>query len=327
MLGAMTGRAPEHRSIAVDRQQQSTAVPDAALRDLADRQHGVVSRRQITAAGLTPAMIRTRLERGSLIRIHRGVYAVGHRRLRPQGTSLAALLAVGRGAVLSHRDAAGLHQLRPANHRDSEVTIDAKRAPIDGIRIHRAILPPDEVTRIDGLPVTTVARTLVDLACVVPKDHLAKAVQQAERLRSFDGRAVERALARTRNRHGTGHAALTALLAELRGIETQLTRSTLEIRFLALVDRYGLPRPRTNLHVHGREVDAWWPRARLAVEADGWRDHGTRVVFQRDREKGNWLALRGITLLRFTHDDVMRRPERVAAQLAEALANREHRAA
>jgi very-short-patch-repair endonuclease len=175
------------------------------------------------------------------------------------------------------------------------------------------------VTRIDGLAVTTVARTLVDLADVVPRDQLAAAVQQAERLRSFDGRAVERVLARTRNRRGAGHAVLSALLAELRGTETQLTRSKLEIRFLALVDRHGLPRPRTNVHVHAREVDAWWPQAGLAVEADGWRDHGTRRAFQRDREKGNWLALRGVTLLRFTHDDVTRRPSQVAEQVAAAL--------
>ncbi|HST41073.1 MAG TPA: type IV toxin-antitoxin system AbiEi family antitoxin domain-containing protein [Conexibacter sp.] len=323
----MTGRALEHRSIAVDRQQQSTTVPDSALRDLADRQHGVVSRRQLEGAGLTPAMVRTRLERGSLVRLHRGVYAVGHRQLRPRGHSLAALFAVGPGSALSHRDAAALHQLRPGNHRQTDVTIDAKRAPVEGIRIHRAQLPLDEVTRIDGLAVTTVARTLVDLADVVPSDHLTAAVQQAERLRTFDGRAVELVLARTRNRRGGGHAALMALLADLRGHELQLTRSTLEIRFAALVARYGLPRPRTNVHVHGREVDAWWPQARLAVEADGWRDHGTRVVFQRDRAKGNWLALRGVTLLRFTHDDVMRRPAEVAAQVAEALANRGAQAA
>jgi very-short-patch-repair endonuclease len=205
--------------------------------------------------------------------------------------------------------------------------VEQQRRPQTGIRIHRALLPPDEVTRIDGLAVTTVARTLVDLAGVVPSDHLAAAVQQAERLRSFDGRAIERVLARARNRRGNGHAALTALLAQLRGHELQLTRSTLEIRFAALVERHGLPRPRTNVHVHGREVDAWWPQARLAVEADGWRDHGTRVVFQRDREKGNWLALRGVTLLRFTHDDVTRRPAEVAEQLAKALAVKAQRAA
>lgn len=265
-------------------------------------------------------MVRTRLERGSLVRLHRGVYAVGHRQLRPRGISLAALFAVGPGAALSHRDAAGLHGLRPGNHRDTDVTAERQRRAHAGIRIHRAQLPLEEVTTIDGLRVTTVARTLVDLADVVPHDHLAAAVQQAERLRTFDGRAVERVLERTRNRRGPGHAALSALLTELRGHELQLTRSALEIRFAALVERYGLPRPRTNVHVHGREVDAWWPQAGLAVEADGWRDHGTRVVFQRDREKGNWLALRGVTLLRFTHDDVMRRPAAVADQLATALA-------
>lgn len=272
-------------------------------------------------------MVKSRVASGHLVRLHPGVYAVGHRRLRPRGHSLAAVFAVGPGAVLTHRDAAGLHGLRPANHRDADVTVERQRRSRPGIHVHRAALPPTEITRIDGIPVTTVARTLVDLAGVVPADHLARAVQQAERLRLFDGRAVERVLARTRTRPLPGHRALRELLAELRGYELQLTRSTLEIAFLALVDRHGLPRPRTNVHVHGREVDAWWSEALLAVEADGWQDHGTPRAFQSDREKGNWLGARGILLLRYTHHDVMRRPHKVAAELREAIEARTRRAA
>lgn len=265
-------------------------------------------------------MVRDRLERGQLVRLHRGVYAVGHRRLRPSGTALAAVFAVGRGAVLSHRDAAGLHCIRPANHRETDVTAAAKRAPIDGIRIHRATLLRRDVTWIDGLPVTTLARTLVDLAATLPRDHLAKALYEAERSRRLDVRAIEETLERTRGRNGPGHAAMRHALVDLRAHGVQLTRSELEIFFAGLVRDHGLPRPATNVHVHGREVDAWWAEAGTAVEVDGWQDHGTRRGFQRDREKSNWLALHGVTLLRFTHRDVTSRPAAVAAQVAAALA-------
>jgi very-short-patch-repair endonuclease len=279
----------------------------------------VVARRQLDSIGLTPQMVRSRLKSGHLVRLHRGVYAVGHRQLRPQGISLAALFAVGPGAVLSHRDAAGLHNLRPANHRETDVTVDGQRRPFDGVRVYRASLPADDVTTIDGLPVTTLARTLVDLAGVVPKDHLAKALNEAERARKLDLRAIERVLARTRTRNGPAHRTIRAALEDLRAHGTRLTRSKLEVLFAALVRTHELPFPATNAHVHGREVDAWWSAARLAVELDGWQDHGTRRAFQRDREKGNALAEHGVTLLRFTYRDIVERPGEVAAQIARIL--------
>jgi len=316
----MPARRTEPRSIAGLRDQQSTAHPDVALAELAERQSGVVVRRQLGAIGLTPTMVRDRLARGHLIRLNPGVYAVGHRRLNLRGIRVAALFAAGRGAVLSHRDAAGLHGIRPANHRDTDVTVDAKRATPAGVRLHRAALPPAEVTRVEGLPVTTVERTLVDLAAVVAPDHLAKALHEAERHRLLDVPSLEAVLARTRGRNGAGHARLRAALDELRAHGLRLTRSQLEIAFAALVRDHGLPRPRLNVHLDGREVDAWWPRAGVAVELDSWRDHGTRRAFQRDREKGNLLTLRGVRLLRFTHRDVIERPAHVAALLRAALA-------
>ncbi|MDO8188174.1 type IV toxin-antitoxin system AbiEi family antitoxin domain-containing protein [Conexibacter sp. JD483] len=293
---------------------------DQRLARLADRQHGVVARRQLGAIGLSPTMLRDRLERGRLVKLHRGVYAVGHRRLGPRGREVAALFAAGSGAVLSHRNAATLHDLRPGGHRDVDVTVAHQRRAQPGIRLHRAELPDEDVTRIERLPVTTLARTLVDIAATLPRDHVVKAMQEAERARRLDTRAVERVLQRTAHRNDGGHALMRDLLADLRAHETQLTRSKLENRFTALARDFALPRPRTNVHVHGREVDAWWPAAGIAVELDGWRDHGTRRAFQRDREKGNWLALRGVVLLRFTHDDLVRRPAHVAEQLRPALA-------
>ncbi|MBB4662776.1 hypothetical protein [Conexibacter arvalis] len=265
---------------------------------------------------MTAQQIKVRLRSGRLHLVHRGVYAVGHRRLSRDGRLLAAVFAAGRGAVVSHRDAAGMHGIRPANHRLIDLTVDAKRRAPNGARLHRAALPREETTEIGGIPVTTLARTLVDLADVVPPDHLRRALHEAERLRRNDVREIERVLERTRNRPGGGHAAIRAALADARAHRLTVLRSELEGAFLTTVERAGLPRPLTNVVVHGCEVDAWWPDAQVAVEADGWQSHGTRKAFQRDREKGNRLALHGILLLRFTHHDVTRRPDR---ELAAAL--------
>lgn len=308
------------RRLLVAQRPKLDAHPDEALAELAFRQSGVVARWQLAAIGVTAAMVKARIASGHLIRLHRGVYAVGHRRLGRDGILLAAVFAAGRGAVVSHRDAAGLYAIRPANHRGIDVTVDAKRTAPEGVRLHRAALPPDEVTTVRGIPVTTLARTLVDLAGVLAPDHLRRALHEAERLHRVDVREIERALARTRTRNGGGHAAMRAALKDVRAHGVEIVRSDLELAFASLARRFGLPRPRTNVWVHGREVDAWWPAQRVAVEADGWESHGTRRAFQHDREKGNHLALHGVTLLRFTHRDVAERPERVAREVAEALA-------
>ena len=136
-----------------------------------------------------------------------------------------------------------------------------------------------------------------------------------------DVRDLHDALDRTRHRPGPGHAALTAVLEEHRLMGTQLTRSVLEDRFLVLCARHGLPRPRTNLHVGPHEVDACWPARRLAVELDGWARHKDRVAFQRDRTKANDLQRAGWRVLRFTHDDVVRRPAATAAAIEALLAD------
>lgn len=311
----------EHLQSRVDIRPEIAPHPDVALTELANRQHGVVARWQLAAEGVTLSMLKTRVARGSLTRLHRGVYAVGHRRLRPEAHSLAAVLAVGPGAVASHRDAAWLHGLRPGNHRQRDVSTGRRIAGSAKIRVHRtAVLTADDVTQIGAIPVTSLARTLVDLAGLVPGDHLAKAVSEAERIHRVDVRAIEAAMARTRHRAGAGNAALAAVLAEHRVRGLQLTRRELERRFLALFDGADLPRPRTNAVVDGLEVDAVWQAARVAVELDGWEFHRHRRAFQRDREKANALALAGWTLLRFTHYDVVHRRRDVLDQLRRAVA-------
>lgn len=290
---------------------------------LAERQHGVVARRQLPALGVTRSMVETRLAAGSLMPLHRGVFAVGHRRLRTEGHWLAAVLAVGPGASLSHREAAALHGLRPSNRTRIDITTTRRgRAAQPGITIHRTtVLDAQDLTVVNAIPVTTVARTLVDLAQVVPRDHLAKALREAEYLRVADVHEIEDALHRTRTRHGKGHANLRAVLEEHRRRGIQLTRSVLEDRFLALLDAAQLPRPLTNAHVHGDEVDAFWPARRLVVELDGYARHSDRHAFQRDRDKGNALTAAGLTVLRFTHDDVVRRPDHTVCRLRTFLAD------
>jgi very-short-patch-repair endonuclease len=286
------------------------------LRALAGRQHGVVSRAQLLDAGLTAKVVKGRLARGQLIPLHRGVYAVGHRRLRREGFWMAGVLAVGRGAVLSHRDAAALHGFRPSNGSRIDVTTATKAAGGPAVRIHRArSLDPQDVTTVRGIPVTTVARTLVDLADVVPVDHLAKAMDEAERLRLFDLRAIRAASARARGRRGPGPQRLARALQELEAHGTTLTRSSLEVAFQNLLRAAGLPRPETNVHVCGHEVDALWREYDAIVELDGWRYHNTRRDFERDRAGDRELTTAGYRVVRFTHADVTHRPAHVVETL------------
>jgi predicted transcriptional regulator of viral defense system len=287
---------------------------------LAADQHGVVSRGQLLDAGVTRTMIEKRLATGELVAIHRGVYAVGHAHLRPNGYRLAAVLAVGAGAVLSHRDAAALHGVRDGGGIRIDVSTPAERRSTRRIRVHgRRRLDAADVTTVEGIPVTTVARTLVDLAEVVAADALRKALSEAERQRVLDVKGIEEALERVRGRRGPATAKLRAALSDLAAHGAQLTRSPLEDRLLPLLDAHSIPRPRTNLHVEGCEGDAVWPEARLVVELDGWDAHKTRRAFQHDRTKANRLTNAGWAVLRFTHDDLVRRPRETAAAIATQL--------
>jgi predicted transcriptional regulator of viral defense system len=287
---------------------------------LAVGQHGVVSRGQLLDAGIPPTTLRDRVQRGHLVPLHRGVYAVGHAHLRPNGYRLAAALAVGQGAALSHRDAAALHGLRPGGGSRIDVSTPAERRSTERIRVHgRRALDARDVTQVDGIPVTTVARTLVDLAEVVAADALRKALSEAERQLVLDTKGIEEALERVRGRRGPATAKLRAALDELRQHGATLTRSPLEDRFLSLLDVYDLPRPATNVLVAGYEWDAVWRADRVAVELDGWDGHKTRLAFQHDRTKANTLTAGGWTVMRFTHPDVMERPAMVAGLLRSAL--------
>jgi len=186
---------------------------DARIAALAAGQHGVVSRRQLLDAGIASTTLRDRVQRRHLVPVHRGVYAVGHAHLRREGHWLGAVLAVGARAVLSHRDAAMLHDLRPCNRTRTEVSTPADRTSTAKLDVYaRRRLDARDVTQVEGIPVTTVARTLVDLAEVLQSDTLVKVCSEAERQRKLDVKSIEEAIGCLRGRRGSGVGKLRAAL-------------------------------------------------------------------------------------------------------------------
>ena len=276
----------------------------------AARQHGVVTARQLAAAGLTADAVRYRVKRGRLTRLHRGVYLAA---LPAQFTAeMAAVLACGAAAVLSHHAAAGVWGIRPLHPGPIDVTLARGQArKRRGIRVHRAA----DLARTShyGIPITTPARTLLDIAAEVTPGDLARAVEQAQVLRlvTFD------ALAHAPNGH-RGGGALSQALAD--GHPASMTRSEAEARLLALIRAAGLPAPRTNTRVGGYEVDFLWPQQRLIVEVDGFAFHSTRRAFERDRLKDAVLQAAGHRVMRVTWRQIAGTAEAVIARLAAALA-------
>jgi hypothetical protein len=295
-----------------------------AIGELAGRQHGVVSLDQLKSVGLGKSAVAERVKAGRLHRIHRGVYAVGYARLTGHGRTMAAVLAYGPRAAASHRTAAGLQGLRADNRATTDISLPLQSARSrPGIHAHATpTLRPNDVTNCHGIPCTTVARTLVDLADVVPRRQLERAVEQAEMLRVFDLEALEDVLAHANGRRGA--KLLRDVLAELED-EPGITANDLEDRFLELCRTAGLPRPAVNEWLtldNGPPVkaDFVWRRQRLIVETDGWGAHGTRQGFERDRRRDQRVRLAGWEPVRFTRRQVLREPDWVIDATATLLA-------
>ena len=245
----------------------------------------------------------------------RGVFAVGHPILRPEGRRLAAVLACGPGAVLSHRSAAAHWGLLATDQTRVDVAAPRSRDGVPGIRLHRPrCLDDRDTTTHEGIPITTIARTLLDLAATVRPDRLERALAQAERLQLYDHRAITDVLERSNGHRGTG------ALARATAAEPKLTRSELEARFLALARAAGLTEPEVNsslaaLDHQANEVDFYFPAHHLIVETDGWETHGTKAAFKSDRRKDAALTAAGYRVMRFTYDDVVYEPDTVVARL------------
>lgn len=274
-----------------------SAPPDTRVAHVASRQHGVVSIHQLRSAGLSDDAVLTRVRAGRLHRIHRGVYAVGYAGLGIERSWMAAVLAYGPRACLSHRSAAALWGLLPAIAGPVDVSLPTHggRRKRNGISLHRSgSLTTSQVTRQRGIPVTRPSRTIADLRRVAPPHEVRRATRQAHVL----GLSI--------------------------GLEADddRTRSELEFRFLRLCRRYGLPTPEVNVCVGPLVVDFLWPTSRLIVETDGFRFHRGRVSFENDRARDLGLRALGYEVIRLSHRQVMDEPELVAGVLAECLAGR-----
>ncbi len=274
------------------------SVLDTLIARLAARQHGVVARWQLAALGVGGTAIDKRVADGRLRRIHRGVYAVGP--LDRRGYWMAAVLACGEGALLSHRDGAMLWNLRPANRMAIDVTTPGARGRRRSrITVHGTVrLHPDDRAEVEGIPVTSVPRTLLDLAEVVPLEHVRRAYEAAERHELLDMQAMNELVSRSNGRRGL--AALLALL-DYDPSPGVRSKSDLESRFLDLVREAGLPLPQLNVSVEGFMVDAYWPPGRLVVELQSWEHHAHRQAFERDNERFARLQVAGYTVLPLTY--------------------------
>ena len=284
------------------------------------RQHGCVTRGQLAEAGLTRSAIGRRVESGRLRVLHRGVYLALPFPL-PHTREIAAVLASGPGAVLSHVSAAALWGLRVDSEAGAkepvDVTVAGNRGHRPGIRAHRVErLGEEERAMKDGIPITSPGRTLVDLAAVVGTRELEATVARAEREGLIAPESLSALVARHRGR--TGMPALEAVLRLPGG--PALTRSEAEAKFLALIREAGLPPPECNVAVGRYEIDFLWRGSGIGVEVDGFRYHASRPRFEGDRRKDSQLLATGITVVRLSWRQIAHAPIATAVQLGQALA-------
>lgn len=294
---------------------------DRQVADLAQRQHGVVARWQLLAMGMGRRAIVGRLKRGQLHEVFRGVYVVGVRRISKRGRWMAAVLACGGGAVLSHRSAARFWRLLPPASESVDVTCSKSEVERRGIVGHRSPLQADEWLVRDGIPVTSPFRTVFDLAAEAEMRELERAFHEAEARQLTDRVSLPMLLERYPGRRGSKN--LRALLEARQTVG--ITRNDFEEAFLALVDLYDLPRPRMNapLAIRGRflEIDALWEQEqeRVAVELDSRGIHGTHKKFETDRQRDRILLAEGWRTMRVTWRQLQEEPEAIAADLRLAL--------
>lgn len=296
--------------------------PDRVVVELADRQWGVVKRRHLVGCGLSPTAIADRVAKNRLRVLYRGVYAVGHSALRREGHWLAAVYACGVKAVLSHGDAAAHWGLTPAKGVRIHVTTQSRsgRDP-DPKRIHLhrfGTLRTWETTINDHIPITTPARTLLDLAATVRPRALEDVIAQANRVGLFDLVAVRRCLDAHPRQHGAPR--LRRLLDRLEGVGPADLRSRAEIAMAQLCDDHNIPEPVANVPIEGFTVDFHWPGTTLVVETDGYTYHNMPSVFESDRDRDQLLTLAGYTVARFTYNQLTREPARCATRLRGLLA-------
>jgi putative AbiEi antitoxin of type IV toxin-antitoxin system len=294
---------------------------DRVIADLAERQHGVVARWQLLRCGIGSGAVKGRVGNGRLHRLHPGVYAVGHPIQTWEGRWMAAALAGGRGAVLSHRSAASLWRLMPTALGPVDIAVPRSTRSTGLVCRHTRHLPVDEKTIRHRIPVTTVSRTLFDLAAVLRPSALERALREAEVLRLPFRPPLPELLSRYPGARGT--RPLRECLIRLGRLGVGVTRSKLEDRFLAFLSKHRLPLPETNVIVEIRrrriEADCLWREQRVIAELDGHEAHGTRAAFEGDRERDRSLQAAGWRAIRVTWRQVEAGDVGLIADLRELL--------
>jgi Transcriptional regulator, AbiEi antitoxin len=289
------------------------------LAELARKQDGVVSIRQLRDLGYSNRSVERATNEGRLHRLHRGVYAVGYNKPSLRGTCRGAVLACGSGALLSHWSAAWLWGLLPTQPIPVHVTTPIPRRLHPPIRRHHSRTLTDEDRSIeDGIPVTSVVRTALDLAVRIRAESLDRFLQRAEELNLFDLPNFESVL--TRNKGHRGATPLRRALALY--APPPFTRSGLERRFLHLLADDGFARPATGYNAAGYELDVYWPELRFGVELDVFATHGSRRSFEEDRRRREDLKLAGVEMTQVTDIRLDREPQAVMDRLRQLLAQR-----
>jgi len=286
---------------------------------IADRQHGVITRGQLEALGLSAAAVTRWARNGRLRRMYPGVYAVGHAVLVPDGRRLAAVLACGGDAVLSHCDAGAVWNVCAARGGRFHVTVPpdgARRGRRAGVHVHESALRPEDWTVRNGIPVTSLARTLVDIAAVSTEAQVAEAVDAAVAQGLYDQAAIDAVTGRGR----AGSARLKKVIAK-RHPASHDGRSGWERAMLRLLDAHDLPRPEVNAALPDSPLvpDLLWRTDRLVVAWDSWAHHSSPESFEGDRAKTVALQLLGYTVLRFTWKQTRQEPERVVGAIRRFL--------
>lgn len=273
-------------------------LPTTIMRGLAEKQHGVVTWRQLIELGLLEGLIKSRIKDGQLLQLHRGVFALGHRRIGLHGEWMAATLACGPNAYLSHGSAAQLWGIRGSRRPHEVLRVSGHRRP-HGVWLHQTrSLPDEDVTVEAGIPVTSIERTIMDNAGRLGERQLEHMIVDADR----SGRLVWRELHRVIE-HGNGRKGLRRLRRVAARVDPRAadTVSPLEVDFLSLCQKAGLSLPQVNVLVEGHLVDFYWPRAKVIVETDGYAYHKDRGAFERDHETTVALTTAGYTVHRATY--------------------------
>jgi very-short-patch-repair endonuclease len=292
-----------------------------ALADLARRQHGVVATKQLLGLGLSKDSIAGREVRGTLHRLHRGVYAVGHTAITRQGRWMAAVLASGDGAVLSHRSATALFRIWGSGAGEIHVTVPRKSRSQRPIHRHFSMLPPDERETVDGIPTTSAVRAVLDLAGERGEAAAESALREMEYL-GIHGDVSLPVLVERYPRH-RGAAVVEVCLQRLRDDPGGRLRSDLEERFIAFLDANQITRPRLNhwltIGDDRFQVDCLWPDARLIVELDDVKSHRTRRAFGADRRRDRKLDAAGYRVVRVTEGQIRNEPAALASDLQASV--------